>query len=489
MRIKIIIISTLLVIAAAVGIYFVTIPTIYATLNSVATLSGHRPLPQQFLAFCDTSEAVTVTILSPHDSVWHQNGRFDVTLELTYGRRTVIKNTTAHILLPVDYKKVEVGTPVDTIAPRAFLHGSDAVANGVLFETQMITPLAGLTDTTGRHQVEVYLNGTTFLSTLYIVDTTPPAATVTYVTIPMGADISPTDFILEYFDASPPVDIAFAGEIPDVFLPGQHTVDIALADRYHNTATYSAILTVEPNTIPPRIVGAQDIQLVLDSPAMFRRGVSAYDAFGRPLDFTVDVSDVDVDTLGEYQITYHAVDCCGNSTSVTVQVFVVDVDPEDVRERAAAVLDRILREDMTQVQQAQAIFNWITANVGYAAGFEHRTVYESANQALVHRRGDCFVFYSISELLLTMAGIPNMRIDRLLDPQRPGEQSRHVWNLINPDELGWHHFDTTPLIVRQIDRFMFTQTQAEQFTRIIHAEGQGRDYFTFDPDLYPEVVR
>jgi len=111
-------------------------------------------------------------------------------------------------------------------------------------------------------------------------------------------------------------------------------------------------------------------------------------------------------------------------------------------------------------------------------------VYESANQALVHRRGDCFVFYSIAELLLTMADIPNMRIDRI-----GGTTTRHAWNLINPDGLGWHHFDTTPHIVRQLDRFMFTQTQAEEFTRIIQAEGQGRDYFTFYPELYPEIVR
>jgi len=43
--------------------------------------------------------------------------------------------------------------------------------------------------------------------------------------------------------------------------------------------------------------------------------------------------------------------------------------------------------------------------------------------------------------------------------------------------------------VRQIDRFMFTQTQAEEFTDIIQRAGQGRDYFTFDPSLYPEIVR
>ena len=474
----------MVVVAAAVGIYFVTIPGIYVSPNSIAVLSGHQPSPDSFLAFYRDSDYITAKILSPHYSVWHQNGDFEVILELTYGRRTVQKNTIAHVLLPHPYIEVEVGTPVGSIYPRAFLRGADTVPGNALFETQIITPLIGLTDTTGQHQVEVYLNGVSFFPTLYVIDTTLPTATAVDATIPMGAEIFASHFITNLFDHSLPVTVQFADDnSPDVFLAGEQMVDILLIDRYGNTATYTAVLTVLPNTVPPRIVGAGDIRLVVDSSAMFRRGVSAYDAFGRPIDFTVDSADVDVNTLGVYYLTYRAEDCCGNYTEVTVRVYVVDVDPEEVRERAAAVLDSIIHDDMTQVEQARAIFHWVTANVGYAAGFEHRTVYESANQALVHRRGDCFVFYSISELLLTVAGIPNMRIDRY------GGDNRHVWNLINPDDLGWHHFDTTPLIVRQLDRFMFTQSQAEAFTRIIQAEGQGGDYFTFNPELYPEIVR
>jgi len=470
-------------IAAAVGIYFITIPGIYITPNSVAVLSGHQPSPDSFLAFYRDNDYVTAEILSPSYDGWHQSGDFEVTLALTYGRRTVQKTTYAHILLPNSYIEVEVATPVDSIHPRAFLRGASAVPVNALFETHIATPLTGLTDATGQHQVEIHLNGTSFLSMLHVIDTTPPTATPVNSTIPMGTDIFASNFITDLFDHSLPVMVQFAGDSPDVFLAGEQTVDMLLTDRYGNSAIYTAILTVLPNTVPPQIIGARDIQLVLDSSAMFRLGVSAYDAFGRPIDFTVDSSGVDIDMLGAYTLTYRAEDCCGNYTEVTVRVYIVDVDPEEVQERAAAVLDRILHDDMTQVEQARAIFNWVTANVGYAAGFEHRTVYESANQALVHRRGDCFVFYSISELLLTIAGIPNMRIDRY------GGNNRHAWNLINPDDLGWHHFDTTPLIVRQLDRFMFTQSQAEQFTRIIQAEGQGRDYFTFNPELYPEIVR
>jgi len=183
-----------------------------------------------------------------------------------------------------------------------------------------------------------------------------------------------------------------------------------------------------------------------------------------------------VHTLGVYTADYIAVDAMGTSVTVTINVTVIEVDPAEVHTRAAAVLEQILRDDMLQVEKARAIFDWVTRNVAYAADIDHESVYGAALQALVHRRGDCFVFYAISEVLLTMADIPNVRLTRY------GGFNRHYWNLVNPDDLGWHHFDTTPLRVREINRFMFTASQAEEFNRIIHQQTGERDYFTFDPD-------
>jgi len=479
-KILITILSIIIIAGASIGLYFFTMPTIYATVNNVAVLSGHPPSPISFFAFCENNSNVTIEFAS--DTNWSAHGQTEITIALTKGRRTIHKNAYAYILEPIPYIEIEVATPVELITPQAFLRYAYTIPTGVLFELEISTIAA--TASTGQYPVEICINGSSFISMLHIVDTTPPTAVTVSNTIPMGEAVSADSFVTDVFDHSLPVTVQFVnGAEPDIFQSGNQDVNILLTDYYGNTAVYTAQLTVLPNTTPPWFAGTGNITIAIDSPAMFRLGVSAYNAFGRPIDFTVDSSNVDITTLGVYYLTYRAEDCCGNYIEETVHVYVISVAPEEVRARATAVLDRILTDDMTQVQQARAIFDWITANVGYAAGFEHRTVYESANQALVHRRGDCFVFYSVSELLLTMAGIPNMRIDRV------GGRSRHAWNLINPDGLGWHHFDSTPHRVRQINRFMFTQTQAEQFTRIIQAEGQGSGYFNFDPDLYPEIVR
>ena len=236
---------------------------------------------------------------------------------------------------------------------------------------------------------------------------------------------------------------------------------------------------------PPRIYGADDIYVRLGGPAMFRRGVSAYDASNRPINFTVDSSEVDLDTLGTYTATFEAVDDRGQAVTKTIYVHVLEIDPELVRALADTVLDGIINDGMTQVEKARAIFNWVGGHVGYAATAGNRTLYEGAYQALRNRFGDCYVFYAISELLLTRAGIPNMKIARV------GGITSHYWNIINPDGLGWHHFDATPLRAQfnnRIDRFMFTSSQAREFTEMIVSELFTPNYYAYNPDLYPEIV-
>jgi len=112
------------------------------------------------------------------------------------------------------------------------------------------------------------------------------------------------------------------------------------------------------------------------------------------------------------------------------------------------------------------------------------TSYEGAYRALRDRRGNCFNYFSLSEVLLTRAGIPNMRIDRI-----PGTPTRHRWNLVNPDNLGWHHFDANPTRLELwAQTAFFTSSQARRFTRMYVEHDGTRDYFTYDPTLYPEIV-
>ncbi|MDR2572228.1 MAG: transglutaminase-like domain-containing protein, partial [Oscillospiraceae bacterium] len=259
-----------------------------------------------------------------------------------------------------------------------------------------------------------------------------------------------------------------------------------IEDVLGNREVFNAVLKILENDIPPVIVGTRTIESMRGNPIIYRQGVSAYDAFGRPLDFDVDSSDVDQDTVGIYTIIYRAEDIYKLVTEVEVLVHIINVDPDIINEQVDAILEEILTEDMTQVDQAQAIFTWIRSNISYAAmSAAPRSAYDGANRALRDRRGGCTIYSSISFVMLTRAQIPTLRIDRV--PEAP---TRHRWNLINPDDLGWHLFDSFPILLGGVrnELYMFTDSHAQNFTRQMAATGLIEMYFTYDPELYPQVV-
>ena len=445
--------------------------------KDVVVLSGTQVSPEAFLSDTD----ITAEFNYPID--FFHNGKQEVVLLLQSGRRVGKATASINILEPLMSIQIEAGTPPSYITPLSFVplaYNADvdiAIHSG-LPEAEGFR--------VGRHIVTVSVNGSFFHPEIIVLDTTPPTAVLTDVIVPMGQAVELDDFVVEYFDESPVVDIWFLRE-PDVFNAGEQLVEIGFEDYFGNQAIYSAVLTVRANAVPPQIFGTRDIQVQIGSPIIFRMGVSAEDAFGRSLEFFVDSSALNINELGEYTVIYYTIDAWGLRTEVEITVTVLEVDPERVRYLAQAVLDNILYEGMTQVQEARAIFDWIQNNVAYAANISRGSVYEGAYQALRNRRGDCFVFYSISEVMLTLAGIPNMHIQRIADAP-----SRHSWNLINPDGLGWYHFDATPMQPvhnQRLNRFMFTSSQAREHTITIARELLTPDYYTYYPELYPEIVQ
>ena len=455
-------------------------------ISSVAVLSGTHVAASAFLTGIEEMDGVYAEFVEPEAIDFYLDGRQEVALTLLSGRRVGKAVAPLYVLTPLLYLEVEAGTPAYYITPMDFIPSAYIVNSGTVLDVVIHGGLPqGLLEVY-EHTVSISVNGVFFYSRVNVVDTTPPTANLMDITIPMGQEVTPDDFTIDYFDFSPVVDIWFIYE-PYVFTPGDQTVYIGFEDYFGNTAIYNATLNILPNTVPPQIFGTSDIRIQIGSPIIFRRGVSAEDAFGRPINFYVDSTGVNIHELGTYTATYYAIDPWGLRSEVTIYVYVLEVDPDRVRDMAYAVLENILREGMTQVEQAQAIFDWISNNVAYAANISRRTLYEGAYQAMRNRRGDCFVFYSISEVLLTLAGIPNLHIQRI-----EGTTTRHSWNLINPDGLGWHHFDTTPLRPidgQRLNRFMFTSSQARRNTQLIRSYLGTPEYYTYDPDLYPEIVQ
>ena len=451
------------------------------SVNDAVVVVGHRINPGSFLP--DTEEVITAEFTYPWLVDFNIAGFHNVDLTLRRGRRTTYTTTGVYVIYPMDYIEVEFAThPFPDFAPMDFVANSSIVCDTTPVRFTNGRPDLDNMDV-GMFPVELALGEMMFLSAVNVVDTTPPVAVLRTITILMGQEVDATDFVVSVFDESPIGVVDFLHELY-LFTPGEQTVEILIADIHGNSAVFETSLYILPNEIPPTIEGTRDLEIPLGSNIMFRQGVIATDAFGRPITFTVDTGDFNIDARGRYTVTYHAVDAWGMTAEATIVVYVIDTDPAWVHERVDEILAGILRDDMTQVEQARVIFNWVTNNVFFSGGISRESVYEGAEQALRHRRGNCFILYSISEVMLTRAGIPNMRIERI-----PGTRSRHRWNLINPDGLGWHHFDTTPTAGQSFNRFMFTSTQAEEFTRRMFNAGQGRDYYTYDPSLYPEIVR
>jgi len=319
-----------------------------------------------------------------------------------------------------------------------------------------------------------------------MVDRDPPTADPVDVTILIGESVKPEDFVENVEDESEIVSIEFV-EKPNVLAHTNQAVQVKITDEHGNSAIFESTLIIRINTSPPVIEGIGTIVTRVGNPILYRQGITARDDLGRDLtqEININSSNVNHNAVGEYQVTYQVKDITGLETIITETVKVVNVDVDYVHEQIDGLLAEILTDDMTQLQKVRAIHYWVTNNIVYAqtiGGGE--TVYDDAYRALRDRGGNCFNYYAIGEVMLTRSGIENMPIERIA-----GTPTRHRWSLVNPDNLGWHHFDATRtrLQLGSATAF-FTDSQAKEFTRRFVDFNGTQDYFTYDPWLYPDIV-
>jgi hypothetical protein len=350
----------------------------------------------------------------------------------------------------------------------------------------------------GQYTLHLALNDTPFEVTLYVEDTTLPTAEPAHKVILIGEEISPEDFVTDPYDASGIKSITFVDEMDTRPQRDMAVVEIAIEDNHGNIAIINGALTVRVNQDPPTIEGLDTIEVQLGHPIIFlHQGLTILDDFGRDMieydRVQVDISGVDQNEVGEYTAIYTVVDFSGLITEETVIVRVINVDPEEVKERVDALLwgsgsqSGIINDRMSQREIVNTIFWWVRRNISYTptrgVGF---SAFEGADIALRTRRGNCYIFYSISEVMLTQAGIENMRIQRIA-----GTPTTHLWNLVNPDGAGWYHFDSLPLTselgVNSL-MYMFTNTQAERFAQLMAPRHGAPTYYTFNADDYPEIM-
>jgi len=490
----------ILVTAVFAGWYYwwVTHADFDFTLQPVVILYGQTADPNDFLYPDDDKEFISATFSDP--GLTPKPGAQNVRLTLTYGLRTLETFGALYVLTPVDLVQNEFAVEGPPFNPIDFLSNAD-IAEGIAFDVHFITePMPRESYPVGEFTLHLALNGVAFDVPLSVTDNTPPTADPVDKSILVGEEVRPEDFITNEADASPIASISFVEE-PDVFSHESITVEIEIEDYFGNIGRVVSHLEITLNETPPVIDGVETIVLMAGNEISDFPSVTAFDDFGRELELHVESSAVDQDTVGEYSIVFWTVDYTGQLAEIEVAVYIVSFDPSKLYEKLDEVLaEAEVNEDgMTQREKVEAIHTWITANISQtqtsanasaaattsANASVPRIVYEAAYAALDDGHGDSFAFYSIAELLLTRAGIPNMRIERT-----GGTSDIHFWNLVNPDDLGWHHFDSFPNRLRlNTKTAFFTDSESKSFSEQIHTAGGIKGYYDYDPDLYPEIAR
>ena len=119
-------------------------------------------------------------------------------------------------------------------------------------------------------------------------------------------------------------------------------------------------------------------------------------------------------------------------------------------------------------ETAWEIFNWVHSNITYVPITESQTFEEAAFNGFARRSGDCYVYFACSKMLLDIAGIPNLMVERY-----PVETNSHYWNLVQIDGL-WYHCDATVFRDHPGMYFLLTDEEIDD------------GHHSFDASLYPE---
>ena len=329
----------------------------------------------------------------------------------------------------------------------------------------------------GTNTVTVELDEHKYDVEVEVVDTVAPVIKLKDVSGYTLLERSPEDFVLSASDVT---QITYSFEnTPDFTYEGTQTVTIVATDEGGNRTSGQAKLTLVPDTEPPVINGANDITVYLGDSISYKSKVSVWDNCAEGLELYVDSSAVNLNVEGTYPVTYKAVDCAGNTTTVTVNVTVKarTYSEEEVYALADGVLANIITDDMSQKDKAYAIFKYVKSHVSYLDASENGDWVKAAFSGFTYGKGDCYVYASVSKALLTRAGIKNMDIERI-----PSGDTLHYWNLVDiGDGWGWYHFDTTPRVPDRPNIFLWTDSQITEYSNSHY------NSHNYDRSRYPKI--
>lgn len=319
----------------------------------------------------------------------------------------------------------------------------------------------------------------TYHSTLHVQDTTAPVVTLAEESIEMYTTATaPTaaDLVESVIDASN-CTIDFK-EPYDFTKEGKFDAVILVTDEALNTTESTIPCTVVEDVTPPEITGVEPLTVSQGDAISYKKGVTVTDDKDDNPTLEVDTSLVNPDKRGTYKITYTATDAAGNTSEKTTTIKIVsakisEATEETVYAKADEILSEIITDNMTQLQQAKAVFDWVVKNITYSETAGIDDLLSAAYKGMYYRVGDCTVKQKTAEVMLNRLGIKNMEIEKIRDTRG------HYWLLIDVGE-GWYHYDPN----LQLDGTLIFYWHDADLWAYSNAHKNTHNY---DPSKYPHI--
>ena len=339
--------------------------------------------------------------------------------------------------------------------------------------TQFITTVSQI-DTGKLASYDVYIDcgGHIVHSVLNVVDKTPPVGKAVAQEVYCGEVPAAEDCVTDVFDMVG-YTVEYADGEPALDEGGDFNIPIKLTDTYGNVRIQYVPFYVKDDQTGPEIDGLKDLTVELGGTLLYKEDVT-----------------VNLNVVGNYPVTYKAVDDVGNVTEEKITVSVVlnysaglleEESYEEVVEQAyayaAEILDEITDlENKTDVEIAMDIFYWVYHKVGFSHGSSDYTSWaHAAVKCFETRRASCYGRWAICKAMLDVAGIDNICVER-----GPNPWQVHYWCLVYLNG-GWYHCDPQAYLNEDganWGNFVFMCTDAE-----LKNKAGNHD---FEGDLYPE---
>lgn len=335
------------------------------------------------------------------------------------------------------------------------------------------------TSTIGDYSLSYKVRNKEFHAVVKVRDTIAPIVKVTPLTVWYDATVTAYDFIKSIEDVSPTfVEYVIS---PDLSKPGKQDIELLVTDDSHNKHKISTTLHVNFDYEPPTIEGVGEREVYLGDTISYRKGISVYDNHDSKVNLMIDNSNVNPKELGTYEVIYCAKDSSGNITTVTSTLSIVEkpliyLTEEEGYTYIQRILDDIIHDDMTELQQLRACYRWTYNHIFYAHSSDHTNWIGEAVRGAKYGNGDCYTYFVVLKAMFDLLDIEYIEMNR-----KPGNArgSNHYWHLVKYKD-NWYHLDSCWYPAGfEFDGFLRTDAEVIAFNSVISG------YYEFDTSLYP----